>query len=319
MKSPLLIILTLLLSFSTFGQSNTPPAQTPQSQPQDVWETVSPMDEEFSIETPTFEPVEFASGTGPKKAVSRNYKDVDSNNFFIIFSELVKELLPVPENSYTDGVLKYAEFFNPVISSSKIAGLDGKFYQFTDAENFHYKTLFVKTKTRSYVFLSIGRIKDDPKSERFFKSLRIDKKPSPIAVSVPNNNPISAISGDSQDAAPSGSSQGSARSIPIPSNISEGSRLPVQPNQTSKIRITSKPRAYYTDLARFFAMAGRVRVRVTFLSTGEIGSVAVVKSLPFGLTQKAVEAAKGIKFEPALKNGLPIATTVIVEYGFTIY
>ncbi len=60
-------------------------------------------------------------------------------------------------------------------------------------------------------------------------------------------------------------------------------------------------------------------LRVTFLADGRIGEVTPVAGLPLGLTANAIAAAKDIKFSPALKNGVPVSVTKMVQYSFTIY
>ena len=56
-----------------------------------------------------------------------------------------------------------------------------------------------------------------------------------------------------------------------------------------------------------------------FLASGEIGSVVPVTGLPCGLTEQAVAAARGIKFEPGQRNGVPISMTKLVEYSFSLF
>ena len=60
-------------------------------------------------------------------------------------------------------------------------------------------------------------------------------------------------------------------------------------------------------------------MRVTFLPSGQVGSVSPVSGLPYGLTEQAIAAAKQIRFEPAKKNGVPVTSVAIVEYNFNIY
>ena len=88
---------------------------------------------------------------------------------------------------------------------------------------------------------------------------------------------------------------------------------------TEKIKFISKPKASYTDQARTNQIQGTVRLRVTFSASGQIGSIAPVSGLPYGLTEQAIAAARQIRFEPAKKNGVPIPTTAVVEYNFNIY
>ncbi len=73
------------------------------------------------------------------------------------------------------------------------------------------------------------------------------------------------------------------------------------------------------------AAEGIVRLRVAFLASGKIGDIVLVegkdnkKLIRAGLVDKAIEAAKLIRFEPAKKNGQPITTVRTVEYTFSIY
>jgi hypothetical protein len=66
-------------------------------------------------------------------------------------------------------------------------------------------------------------------------------------------------------------------------------------------------------------VTGNVRLRVQFLASGKIGKISPVSSLPYGLTEKAIEAAEKIKFEPAIKDGEPITVFKVVVMSFTIY
>ncbi len=61
---------------------------------------------------------------------------------------------------------------------------------------------------------------------------------------------------------------------------------------------------------------GAVLLRAEFLANGQIGKVSPVSSLPFGLTENAIEAAHQIKFEPAIKGGIPISVFKPLQYNF---
>ena len=64
---------------------------------------------------------------------------------------------------------------------------------------------------------------------------------------------------------------------------------------------------------------GTVQLKVTFLYSGEIGDIVPIKELPEGLTEQAINAAKGIRFQPKRVNGVPQSVTKIIEYSFSIY
>jgi TonB family protein len=94
---------------------------------------------------------------------------------------------------------------------------------------------------------------------------------------------------------------------------------PVAVGVTQSVKILSKPRASYTDAARQNNVQGSVTLRITFLASGQIGSISPVSGLPYGLTEQAIAAARAIRFEPAKRNGVPQTKQMTIQYGFTIY
>ncbi len=88
---------------------------------------------------------------------------------------------------------------------------------------------------------------------------------------------------------------------------------------TSPLKILSKPQAKYNEAARSSGVEGSVRLKVTLLASGQVGSIVPVTRLPHGLTDQAIAAARLIKFEPAKQNGIPISKTVTIDYPFNIY
>ncbi len=89
------------------------------------------------------------------------------------------------------------------------------------------------------------------------------------------------------------------------------------------LQLIDKPRANYTEEARQKKAHGTVSLRVTFLASGGIGDVTVVKAKKklqkTGLVAQAVEAAKKIKFIPAERDGKSISVAKIVQYNFNLY
>ena len=83
-----------------------------------------------------------------------------------------------------------------------------------------------------------------------------------------------------------------------------------------KLRILSKPDASYTDEARRNNISGQVVLRVLFAETGQITQISVVSGLPFGLTERAIAAARQIEFEPAELDGKKVAYPLVVLYNF---
>jgi tetratricopeptide (TPR) repeat protein len=83
--------------------------------------------------------------------------------------------------------------------------------------------------------------------------------------------------------------------------------------------IGRKPLAGYTDEARRQLVQGTINVAVEFLADGKIGFVFPINELPYGLTENAVQAAQGIRFEPAVKEGKAVPVVRILTYSFEVY
>lgn len=88
---------------------------------------------------------------------------------------------------------------------------------------------------------------------------------------------------------------------------------------TTPLRIISKPRPGYTDAARTNGVQGTLRLRVTLLANGQIGSITPVTRLPHGLTEQAIAAARQIRFEPKKVNGVAQSVIQTIEYSFSLY
>ncbi|HEV7892179.1 MAG TPA: energy transducer TonB [Pyrinomonadaceae bacterium] len=88
---------------------------------------------------------------------------------------------------------------------------------------------------------------------------------------------------------------------------------------TRKAVITAKPEPGFTEEARKNNVTGTVRLRAVLSASGSVQGISVVKGLPDGLTEKAISAAKNIRFTPAQKDGRTVSQYVTLEYNFNIY
>jgi TonB family protein len=99
-----------------------------------------------------------------------------------------------------------------------------------------------------------------------------------------------------------------------------GDEAPAMPKGPSvALKIISKPQPQYTEEARKNQISGTVRLKVIFNSNGSVGSITAVSGLGYGLTEKAISAARNIRFEPQLKNGVPTSISKTIEYNFNLY
>ena len=86
-----------------------------------------------------------------------------------------------------------------------------------------------------------------------------------------------------------------------------------------RARVLFKPEPTYTEDARRNQITGTVMLRVVFASNGEVAQIRAVHSLPYGLTERAIAAARQIKFVPAVKGGRPVSVFMQLEYNFNLY
>src|SRR5262245_7932813 len=83
--------------------------------------------------------------------------------------------------------------------------------------------------------------------------------------------------------------------------------------------ITYREKAKYTEEARNNGVEGTVVLQVVFRMNGSITDIRVIRGLPDGLTEKAIEAAKKIRFIPAMCEGAPVSVRGSLEFDFNLY
>ncbi len=86
-----------------------------------------------------------------------------------------------------------------------------------------------------------------------------------------------------------------------------------------KAVVVIKPEPNYTDRARDKQVIGTVMLSCVFSSTGTVDNLQVTAGLPGGLTERAMTAARQIKFIPAIKDGHFVSMYIRLEYNFNLY
>lgn len=84
-------------------------------------------------------------------------------------------------------------------------------------------------------------------------------------------------------------------------------------------KILKKPKPSYTESARQAGITGSVFLLAVLAKDGAVKNILAVKPLPYGLTKACIEAARKIKFQPAIKDGRPVSQVVGIEYNFNLY
>jgi len=99
-----------------------------------------------------------------------------------------------------------------------------------------------------------------------------------------------------------------------------GNDQPIAGSQVEqRARVLFKPEPTYTEDARRNQIIGTVMLRVVFASNGDVVQIRAVRTLPYGLTERAIAAARQIKFVPAVKGGHPVSVFMQLEYNFNLY
>ena len=86
-----------------------------------------------------------------------------------------------------------------------------------------------------------------------------------------------------------------------------------------RARVVSKPEPQYTEEARRNQITGTVILSVIFSRTGQVTNIRPVQTLCCGLTEKAIVAARQIRFVPATRNGQTVSVYMQLEYNFNLY
>lgn len=87
---------------------------------------------------------------------------------------------------------------------------------------------------------------------------------------------------------------------------------------TTRVRILQRAEPQYTEEARKNGISGTVVLRAVLAFDGKVRGIRVVSGLPNGLTMRAIEAARAIKFIPATINNQPVSQFIQIEYNFNL-
>jgi periplasmic protein TonB len=83
-------------------------------------------------------------------------------------------------------------------------------------------------------------------------------------------------------------------------------------------RLLREVKATYTDEGRRRSISGEVVLEIVVRRDGVVGEVTVLQGLGAGLDQRAVQAVRQWKFDPARRKGVPVDVIVEVAVEFTL-
>ena len=88
--------------------------------------------------------------------------------------------------------------------------------------------------------------------------------------------------------------------------------------QIKEPRKTKEIKPIYPEIARKARIEGVVILEITVSKQGTVKDVKVLRGLPMGLTEAAVEAVKQWEYEPSTLNGRPVEVLVTVTARFNL-
>jgi TonB family protein len=178
-----------------------------------------------------------------------------------------------------------------------LAGFGGKQYEVQEGDRKGVSQFYI-TDWHIYLFKAVGSSLGNPDIAipKFISSIRLEKNPKGIEVS---DGP-----GEQPNSDPNASSE-------VPTLTGK--------EMTRKASVITKPEPSYTEEARRNDVTGTVVLRCVFSSSGAVTNIRAVSGLPFGLTEKAISAARQIRFIPAIKDGHFVSMYIQLEYNFNLY
>lgn len=280
-----LFVLPLLL-ITTSAQAQTPPP----------WKMYTIPGEDFSVALPnlpafhtTYEWVE-----GSQK--SRRIYSLGAYADGLVYVVYVYEN-PKRRQSF-ESFLKSLEISKSDLTDLTLNGFPGKERR---RPEFETMSRFFATEHRIYHFMAMGTTVDDPRMTKFFSSLSLHKLKDSIEVvdgpGLPWEPPVE----------------------PEPANDEITNKIYTGKEVDRKVRLGLKPEPSYTESARENQITGTVVLKTVFSRNGSLTSIRTVSGLPFGLTERAIDAARKIKFVPAMKNGKFVSMWMQLEYNFNLY
>jgi TonB family protein len=101
--------------------------------------------------------------------------------------------------------------------------------------------------------------------------------------------------------------------------LTAGEKIYKEKEVDKTIRLGMRVGANYSENGRRQHATGPVILKCVFAANGEVTNIKVIKGMPWGLTEKAIEAAKKVRFIPARKDGQFVSVRMEITYNFGLY
>jgi TonB family protein len=277
-----IVILTLGASSDVLAQNTSTP-QLP------AWKTYTVNDGGFAVSVPTLPAVHWQT----------RYRVIEKTRRELLFGSYadgVAYVVYMLENPSPGQPLKdfVAERGGDKLEHTDVSrdGFSGKEGRYPEGMAQYYSGA-----DRLYEFRAMGAPPEDPRVIRFFSSLAFGKTTG--ATEAFEGPGLPDPQADIQDEA--------------------AQKFYMGKETTRRARLAMKPDPNYTEPARQNAVTGTVVLKCIFSADGSVKNIKLISGLPYGLTERAIDAAAKIKFIPAQKDGKWVSMWMQLEYNFNLY
>jgi TonB family protein len=284
MKTRLALVVCLALV-----PASTVSAQTPNAPETAPWNRYTIKGEEFSVMLPAAPSLATKKGLHANKV--RLERTLTSSAGGVFYAVYTYEN-PTPKQSLADFITEQTTDYRPELlleRTIELNGFVGREYKSLDKNRPAIEQFFA-TNEHNYRF-AVNSSGDNAGAKQFFSSIRLGQ-PEGIDLS------------DAPDSA---------------ANTTTGEKIYLSGEVDTKARITKFVPPEYTDEAKKHRVIGVVILKAVLSSTGEVTNVRVISGLPYGLSDKAIEAAQKLKFVPAMKDGKYVSTWLQFELNFSLF
>ena len=272
-----------------------PALQQPATQPSDGWQTYTVIHEKISFDLPIAPEFDFRKTLVSRARGLRRHASLGSYADGVVYTIYVFEN-PSPRESIDEFIKKQLSSRKhwDLSAGSKVTldEVEGKAFTAIDPNYGHAQ--FFSTGDRLYQFTALGAPPDDARVKKFFSSVSLARKGDPIEISETFKHP----------------------GYPITPPATQ-TFTPAEVDRKVIVGLKVEPR--YSEEARRNDVTGAVVLKCLFADNGSITNISIVQGLPNGLTERAIAAARKMKFVPAMKDGRYVSTWMPVEFYFTLY
>jgi TonB family protein len=314
------VFLTIILCCTIAAAAGASSVDDVQSQKAVRWERYTSQGEEFTVLLPKLPWV--VSIARPPKPLSNPpdgllYAAYDDGTGYVMLSfdnSERQEEIDVFIDEFIE--YKYGVFHGQATFERHLTlnGFKGRQYRVRSATtDISGIVQFYRTKNRIYIFEAVGGARSQPAVERFLKSITLDTKTA--AKNVARLQADREATQKSEEAPPTPPKSASEQGQPGAPRAQVFSPREVE----RKAVLIARAHPRYTEEARQQQVSGTVVLRAVFSSSGEVTGIRAVSGLPYGLTERAIAAARRMVFIPAMKDGRFVSQYIQIEYNFSLY